>query len=224
MKKIITVIMSLTITALVTAPALAEGKTSDPNLSIGFGLTGGLASAWQHTGEGRWDAGYNFGAGLILEKMFTSRLGIHTGFWYIEARADMHMDNMKIETILRTLTLPLYLLVSANKGIFSLNFLFGVDISQIIESRLHTDDPGAIHSDAYITQHLRPSQIGIAMGFNFKFRVRKFVDLFFGVIGDFYATNLMKEHDNYNDYAHLYDARLTMGVLFRTNIFPIPEK
>lgn len=202
----------------------AAEKTNSPNISLGFGITGGYSSAWQHTGDGEWGIGYNYGGGIIVEKMFTNLLGIHSGLWFTESRDELKMDGVKMDTILRTLTFPLYLIVSVNKGIFSLNYLVGINVSQIIDCYIYNNEKSTENKSAYVLNYISPYQLGIATGLNLKFRVSKHVDYFLGIIGEFYGTNFWRTNDHWNDYGHIYNARMQMGVLFRTNIFPIPEK
>ncbi|HOO73299.1 MAG TPA: porin family protein [Spirochaetota bacterium] len=204
----------------------ADEQKGDPNVSFGIGITGGISSVWQRVGDTKWNLGYCYGAGFIVEKMFSNRLGIHSGLWYLQSAVTMEMPDNEADSdaAMHLLTVPLYLIVAANRGIFSFNFLTGMDLTALVACTTHTDTDLVNNKTADVKKYLTPYQFGLAMGMNFKFRVAKFIDLYIGVIGDFYLSSLDKDHGGSDYYSHMYDARATMGVLFRTNIFPMPDK
>jgi hypothetical protein len=221
-KSIILVILCL---SLVLPAALLAGEAKpDPNVSYGFGVTGGYSSIWQRIGgENDWDWGYCAGGGFVVEKMFTNTLGIHGGVWYLYSNVNMDVD-VKAWAVMHAISFPLYLIVSANKGIFSFNFLTGLDVTVIADCTIETDSNDVPNKTASVLKYLSPAQFGLALGFNFKFRVAKYVDYYFGFIGDFYVSSLEQRHEGYDSYAHIYDARLITGVMFRTNLFPMKKK
>ena len=205
---------------------MADEPQPDSNVSFGFVLTGGYTSIWQRIGsENDWGWGYLAGGGFVFEKMFTNRLGIHTGLSYIYSMTNLDPgDDIHAQATMHSLMAPLYLIVSANRGIFSFNFLTGLDILVITDCSMHGDSDMLPNKTAAVTQYLCPAQFGLAAGFNFKFRVAHYVDYYFGFIGDFYVSSLERRHEGYDSYGHIYDGRLMTGVLFRTNLFPMPEK
>jgi hypothetical protein len=204
----------------------AKHSSGDPNVSFGPAITGGYTSIWQRTGDNQWDWGYCYGAGFIVEKMFTNRLGIHSGLWYLNSTTNMKpgKDAPDSWAIMHSLTMPLYLIVAATKGAFTFNFLAGLDVGVIVDCTIHTNSDSFPNKTGEVKKYLSPYQFGLALGMNFKFRVAKYVDLFFGFIGDFYVTSLERKHEGRDSYGHIYDGRAMMGVLFRTNIFPMASK
>ncbi len=226
----------LAVAAILTSASLAYAedtaikKPNDPNISFGLGGSAGIFNAAASTGSNRYKPDFGYGWGLIVETMFTNTIGLHTGLWYQQINILMEMKSTttgntnELTSTANTLSVPLTLIASFNKGIFSFNFLPGIVFMYLIDDTIKSKDPTPSGSStADVTRYMGHAQFGFCVGMNFKFRVARYFDIFVGFMTDFYVTDLITEdnHDNSNRYDHLYGTKLLMGFLFRTNLYPM---
>jgi len=207
------------ISIIFSGNAYSEEKI--PNLSIGVVFEGGLNDLYTRDIEGfeSEGPGYNFGGGLVIEKMFSNRFGFNTGFIYNYSTVDFTMDTIEAEWENHILSIPFRLITSFNSGIFSFNLLTGIRYSHVFNSEM-TDKKDAATDDGL--RHVDSNQLAINAGINLKFRVGKYHDLFIGIETNFYPTDLVRNHGSYYDESmHYYNANITAGYMIRTNIFPI---
>jgi hypothetical protein len=197
------------------------GRGNDPNVSFGIGGSFGYFNVYTKGGGGDWDSGISYGGGFVFEKMFSNRLGIHSGMRYQEARFGFTDDDEEENIVMRSYAVPLYLITAANGRKFSLNVLTGFTFSHIGKvTLLENSDTGS--PDVDLLQYMEYNQVALSAGLNLKFRIGRFVDFFIGSIGDFHITKLLNENaDGGQD--HIYNIRGITGILFRTNLFPISE-
>lgn len=175
-----------------------------------------------------WEPGLSINAGLIFEKMFTNRLGIHSGFWFMHGRinftspadgtggfstSDAYVD-------ISTLVIPADLIVSFNAGFFSFNLLTGLSFEQIIQSRMKVNDWPADPKDNDFLLEMNYFQIGLDIGFNLKFRVGRFTDLFLGAKGQMMLLPIMKDDNGGDNDNFSYNVQAFAGVMFRMSLFP----
>jgi len=192
--------------------------------NISFGLAGsfGMFNAFSTDDDMSWNMDYGWGAGFIVEKMFSSHFGIHSGFWYTDARIgfDSNSDGFVTTdayTQFSSISMPLDVISSFNISFFSVNFLSGITFAQIMESKMYYTDAG-VEKTVDVLYDMNYFQFGINLGLTFKFRVGKFTDIFFGEIFDLYLLDTVQ--DSNNGKSNLYDLRSVAGFLFRTDVFP----
>jgi hypothetical protein len=217
-------------------PVLADNEPeSPPNASFGFAGSFSGYNAWErkkgdsHT---RYDFAPGYGGGFIFEKMFNNLLGIHSGLWVNRFNLDMKIKNRFnpfsidplafISTKLKisgwSITFPLCLITSINASFFSFNILSGIQYTHMVKSEMKLNNPLMSykrHLD--LLPYLSQPQFGFNLGIMLKFRVAQFVDLFAGVMGELYVTELVKGN---SDFSLLFDLKALAGVMFRTNVFP----
>lgn len=217
-------VFPLLIAVLIAAPVLAE-EESAPNASFGFSFTSGYYDHWQKAGEGTWYEGKCYGGGIVIESMFTSHFGVHGGvsFIYAEIKGKSFYAGQRIDFRFTSfsMSVPLCLMTSINANNFSFIILTGFTFSQIMMTRMETSNPAAPNNSDDLLPYLNPSMVAVTGGFLFKFRSSNYTDFFVGLISDFYFTDLMEKMDG--QVIHPYDIRAVVGILFRTNIFPMNE-
>ena len=203
--------------------SLANTKTK-PNVAFGVAGFGGVFNAVASEGSNEFKVGAGYGGAIIVEAMFTNRLGIHSGIWFTEFNNKYYFQGVKktwIDFLGRKLNLPIYLIVAFNKGIFTLNLLTGINVGYIFQSKLSQDDPILGHDQIDVIEDIGHYQVGLGFGLNFKFHLMQFSDIFFGITSEFYFTDLILERDGPDTYDHIYNAKFIVGFLFRTNLYPM---
>ncbi len=218
-KKTVTAVL---FSLLFIMPHILRADEIASNISIGPVITAGLNDLYMHNMENveSEGPGYNAGGGLAIEKMFSNRFGINTGLVYSYVNIDFLMDGTTdaIWTY-HMITIPFRLITSFNTENFSLNLLSGIKYTNIFKSEMKNESTSEI-DDSY--RFVTANQIALSAGINFKFRVGKYHDLFIGIEGDFYPTNMIRQKDSYySESMHHCSVNLTAGYLIRTNIFPI---
>jgi hypothetical protein len=216
-----------------------ETSEKPPNLSFGIAGSYGYYSGWVRN-KGSEDLHYSpapgYGGGVVVEKMFNNILGVQSGLWFNRFSIDLKMrqkpDPFSINSITGlipiklsinawSLSVPLSLITSLNASIFSFNILAGIKYTEIVESRVRIDNPLLSYKKNFdLVPYLNHPQFGFTLGFNFKFRITEFVDLFFGGMGELYVTELIRGN---SDITSLYAISALSGVMFRTNVFPMKE-
>lgn len=212
------------------ASDLNDNNTQSRNIS--FGLTGtagfnGFLSRGIDLDNNY--IGFSAGGGLVFEKMFSNRLGLHSGLVYRYMENDLMSEDpiepLDLNWSFHTLTIPFLMILAASTDSFSFNLLAGFSYINIFDSsiRNRSFSPGNLESQNALSV-INPHQVAVTAGINFKFKVSKFSDFFVGIIGDFNPTNLFRADHGENEYLHIYGARIMTGFMFRTDVFPIPKK
>ena len=200
----------------------AEEKHPGPNTSIGFAGSYGINSAYTVRGDDDWSLDNGWHGGLVFEKMFSNRIGMHSGFWYSDARYSFGKDVTDTSggyTHIKSLSLPLDLILAFNGSMVSFNILTGINLLHIIDAKMYFDD-GSDSAD--VLGDLNYFNMAFELGFQLKFRAGRFSDIFIGVTGDINMLNTVRNsHDN--DYFLLWNSRVTAGFLFRTDLFPFAD-
>jgi hypothetical protein len=205
---------------------ISEKKVEEPNISFGLVGTFGTQFPVVLYGPIKFEPGISYGGGFVLEKMFTSRIGIHTGIYFTESISPFTMNffSNPDSSIMRmgSITIPVYFIGSFNKSFFSLQMLAGVTLTQILYSITSPNPPLATgNASSEAVYQLSQFMAGPGVGLNFKFRGSKYFDLYFGFISTFYFQNFLPRSPD--TYVFFYDVKLTAGFMFRTNLFPKPE-
>ncbi|MBP7736641.1 MAG: hypothetical protein KA369_11760 [Spirochaetes bacterium] len=215
-----------------------DGAESPPNASFGFAGSYGWYRNWERKGGDmimKYDFTTGYGGGLVFEKMFNNTLGIHSGLWFnnieliyrlktpiTSANIDlMSLYYTKLNIKGWTISLPLSLVTSLNASIFSFQIHTGIKYTHIVTSEMTHNNPvlKIYKKKMDMLSLINQSQFGITVGLFFRFRTAPFVDLFFGAEGELYVTELLRTNSN---LAHLFGLTGQAGMMFRTNIFPIP--
>ena len=202
---------------------IPEKKEVEPNISFGLVGTFGTQFPVVLYGPIKFDPGISYGGGFIIEKMFNSRVGIHTGLYFTQSHTTLTMNyfsTSKSEMMRAgSISMPVYFIGSFNKSFFSLQMLVGVTLTQFLYV-ITTPIPGG-NASAEALKDISQFMAGPGVGLNFKFRVAKYFDLNFGFITTFYFQNFLPHSPD--TYSFFYDAKATAGFMFRTNLFPKPD-
>jgi hypothetical protein len=200
------------------------------NYSFGFTGTAGLSDMLPRDSDVETDnPGITAGGGLVFEKMFTNHLGLHSGLVYRYIENNIFVDDivnpLEAEWTFHTLTIPFLMILSANMDSFSINLLAGFSYINIFDSTIKNQSSIVYDMDEQkALSVINPHQAAATAGINLKLKLTRFSDGFFGVIGDFHPTSLFRSDHGNNEYLHIYGGRIMTGVMFRTDLFPIPEK
>ncbi len=244
MKALAAICMTIILTGGIVRSARTDDDTNAarPHAAFGFAVSAAEYNAWERKkseNHERYKFAPGFGGGFVFEKMFNNTLGLQSGIWVNRIGVDMSMKqplnplsynsnnllsyliamNFKVDAW--SIGIPFALVTSLNASIFSFNILAGLKYSQIVETKLKFNPLMRLMALASYTDlmpYMNNPQIAFTLGINFKFRVGRFVDLFFGCGGGLNVTELTKGNDN---IALLFDVNIAAGLMFRTDVFPI---
>lgn len=234
---IISLLSSVLIICTISPARANGGNDTPPNASFGIAGSFGEYSAWERKkGETHMRYGFApaYGGGLVFEKMFNNLIGIHSGLWFNRFSIDMQMKEswkwtsvdpmsfvpMKMLVTGWSVSVPLSLLISLNASFFSFNILAGIKYTHIVDTDIKLKSFMLTYRRHFdLLPYINQPQFGFTLGITFKFRVARFIDLFVGGIGGLSVTEFIREGD---DVSLLFDLTTTAGVMFRTNLFPIP--
>jgi hypothetical protein len=239
MKHLIICLLTAALLLGVVLPVRADDKTDpSPNASFGFAGSYGWYNNWQlKPGDMnmKTESAPGYGGAFIFEKMFNNYLGIHGGFWFNQMNMvllikgnnnsgstdPMSLFYTRMDISSWTISFPLSLVTSLNASFFSFQIHTGIKYTQILTSEMTNNNPylTVFRSHMDMMSLINPTQFGFTLGLFFKFRTPGYVDLFFGAEGELYVTQLIKEN---NDITHLFALTIQAGIMFRTNVFPIP--
>jgi hypothetical protein len=211
---LITIITLILLFPAIAYPEAAEGKT--PRVSMGAGaFFGRFHAIIRGDTEEKWEGGNGYGGGLIFERMFNDRFGIHSGIWYFESSMTItsDYDDYSMEARSLSLSIPFYLITSFNFQSFALEILSGFNFTYITETYLYEGSRGSGRS-TNVRPFINNFQIGLGGGVQFKYRITRFIDIFIGALGERYLTSFVAADDRTTQY--LYDIRLQSGVMLRT--------
>ncbi len=211
------------------ASDLNDNNNRSRNIAFGFTGTAGINGLLPRKSDIKSDApGLTAGGGLVFEKMFTNRLGFHSGAVYRYIENDFHSNDanqIDASWSFHTITIPFLMIISGNTESGSINLLAGFSYINIFDSTIKNTDSLIydVESEKALSR-INPHQVAATVGINMKVQVTKFSDFFAGIIVDFHPTNLFRADHGKNEYLHIYGARVMTGFMFRTDLFPIPKK
>ncbi len=201
-------------------------EQSRPNVSIGPVVSGGLYNYYLYKKEDipleSFETGKHLGGGVALQKMFSNRWGIDSGFFYtfrtitfsLKGTPDMFQWEDQV------ISMPLRIITSFNHSSFSLNLLTGVKYSHLFKRSFKFKSSGK-DGPRGVIEGMNANQMALSLGMHFKFRVGKYHDLFFGIEGDGNFTADLRTDTFLKKTIHYYHGSLVAGYLMRTNFFPI---
>ncbi len=216
----------LLIGVTLAASDLNDNNNRSRNIAFGFTGTAGINGLHPRKSDIKSDnPGLTAGGGLVFEKMFTNRLGFHSGVVYRYIESDLKDDAVNLldaSWSFHTITIPFLMIISGETESGSINLLAGFSYINIFDSTLKNRDPYTASGKAL--SEINPHQVAATVGINMKLQVTKFSDFFAGIIVDFHPTNLFRTDHGNSEHLHLYGARIMTGFMFRTDLFPIPKK
>jgi len=227
----------ISIVIILSAPTLLPGAVEMPAPNVSMGLSGTLgrydiySQNNSSSSKMKWDTGPGYGGGLIFEKMFSNRFGVLSGLHYIDFRLSAsEIDSTtggkaRYELRSRGLGMPLYLETSFSSPSVTLSFLAGFSFFHLFDSKITVDSGGAT-TRGNILIYINENQAALSGGIMIKFRVGAFTDLFVGGIAEYSLMNFFSDNARGGDdeVNYLYNYRGIMGIMVRTNIFPILGK
>lgn len=204
-----------------------DNQQDIPKAFFGAGADSGYYDVNHKRGNGKWDPGFGVGGGIIFENMFNPIFGIHSGIWFSYIEMDFTMEDSGDESSTETteeqekgvvksnfLTMPFYLLTSADFNFICISLLTGFNFSYITESFLSMKDEAGINRSTSILQYVGHYQIGAGGGLEIKIRITRFTRLFITGTGEYYFTELIDADPVMSDY--LFDFRVRAGMLLCT--------
>ncbi|MCX8125359.1 MAG: hypothetical protein N3F66_14520 [Spirochaetes bacterium] len=201
------------IIAFLYTPIFAQ--TSYQNFIFGFGISGGINDVWHLSGseEGKtvkWKPGISVGGGLLLENMFSSVFGIHSGLFYTYHQNKLKFGNTPDEKLVNnnhSFTIPLYLISSFGKKL-RFDFLYGLNYMHIFYNTMSNN-----HNSTTGIKYINYNLFGCGLQLRLAIPFDRFTYIYVGPHGLFYFSNVI-ESTNWRDY--LYSIQLDIGMLFKT--------
>lgn len=225
------------ITAIILMPGVSlfasdlnDNHNQSRNISFGFTGTAGLTGLLSNSSDIENDKpGFTAGGGLVFEKMFTNRLGLHSGITYRYIKDYIAVENVpdpdELAWSFHTLTIPFLMILSANAKNSSFNLLAGISYINILDSTIKKRSSFVSDMESQkALSFINPHQVAATVGFNLKFKVTRFSDFFAGIIIDFHPTNLFRTDHGHDEYLFMYGGRIMTGFMFKTDLFPTPKK
>ncbi len=175
-------------------------------LSFGVGaLAGTYDVADPGDGPGAIDSSTALGGGLVFESMFGRHFGIHSGLWYSMIKFEYEEgESANIQGV----SLPFMLLASADWRRLSFGLLAGFNLTHYLAASMNFDG-----SDTDVLNYINSTQFAVAGGFEIKFAIGRFTDLFVSLTGERCLTTFSNGEESSD---HLYGAAIRSGVLFKT--------
>lgn len=187
----------------------AADSPSAPRVSLGIGGTYGISDVYDPAGgAGDLEEARFAGGGIIIEHLWSGRLGIHTGLWYTRSTYT-YEENMKARG--NAINLPLYCLLSFRGSRLALELMAGFKFMYLFDIEYTNRNTG---STIDVTNFVNYEQVTVDGGFSVKFALTRFVDVFVSLIGEFALTSF--SNMSAGGYDRLYGAGVQSGVLFRT--------
>ena len=204
---------------LLFAPISLMANQISNNTSFGFGINSGMYSAITIEGDTKWTPGLGFGFDVVAIRMLSNDFGLYSGLSFVKAKKTMKMieQNGEFEVYLDwyQIQFPLLFATSFNGKNLSFELLYGFKLAQTVKLSLEEKNSGNSTDILYETSYMN---FGISLGFNLKYRVANFNDIYIGITSDFYPNDVIKGDSRSSSYS--YNARLNAGFLFRTHLFP----
>ncbi len=200
----------------------AEENEKTPDMSIGINANFGSFDIYQKNMDLDIKPGIYTGGGISLEKQIHGILNAGSGIQYRYFNSDFIMEDkipeFESRWTMQTINIPFLLILSFSGGESALNLVGGVVYSHIFYSVMKTDAnvPLPKYNDD-VERFTNSNQIGLTGGIVFKIKSTKYTDFLFGVMGEYYPTNLLSDS---SDELHMINYSFTTGYMFRANIFP----
>jgi len=223
MKKFLTAILFLLLLPQVFLIAGENEKT--PDMSIGITANFGSFDLYKKNMDLDIKPGIYTGGGLAIEKQLYGILSIGSGIQYRYFNTDFTMGDTSPEYESRwtfqSMNIPFLLILSFSGGESALNLVGGVVYSHIFYSVMTTDAdvPLPMYHDN-VERFTNSNQVGLTSGVVFKIRSTKYTDFMFGVMGEYYPTNLLSDAGDSDNRLNMINYSFITGYMFRTNIFP----
>jgi hypothetical protein len=196
-----------------------------PDVSIGINANFGTFDMYSDKMELENKPGLYTGGGITIEKMLTGLFGIGSGIQYRYFNTDFVMPDAVPEFdatwTFQSINIPFYMILTLSGGETSLNLAAGVVYSHIFYSKMKADTsvPLAVYEDN-VLRLTETNQIGLTAGIIFKVKATQYTDFMFGVMGEYYPTNVLYNAGHSKDKLNMINYSFTTGYMFRTNIFP----
>ncbi|PKL35684.1 MAG: hypothetical protein CVV44_19320 [Spirochaetae bacterium HGW-Spirochaetae-1] len=229
MKRTLKGIFALFIVCYFSTSVFASKIPIGPDLAFGLGGSFGVYNALAVKGDGmKYHPDFGYQGGLIMEKMFSNRYGIHTGFWFTYGTISFDMTDTS-GTIpdaafdFMSVSVPALFIFSFNAKKVSLNLLSGFTLNHFIYSHMRYTDSTNVDHSSDVLHYLNYVNVAVTAGFNIKFHVSQFSDFFIGILGDFNCLEMLRDTHG-DDMSYVYSGRVISGVMFRTDIFPMMKR
>jgi hypothetical protein len=215
----------ITFIILISMPSVflsAEENKKAPDMSIGINANFGSFDLHQKNMDLDVKPGIYTGGGISIEKQVYGILNAGSGIQYRYFNTDFIMKDKIPEFegrwTMQSINVPFLLILSLSGGESALNLIGGVVYSHVFYSVMKTDAnvPSSEKKDN-VQRFTNSNQIGLTGGIIFKIKSTKYTDFLFGVMGEYYPTNLLSDS---SDRLHMVNYSFTTGYMFRTNIFP----
>jgi len=225
MKKIFIAFIILTTLSGALPGATVNKNEKVPDVSIGINGNFGSFNMYNSNINIDNQPGLYTGGGLSIEKMIYDNFGIGSGIQYRYFNTNFVMDymgtNYNAKWTFQSVNIPLLMLFSLSGGDSGITIAGGVIYSHIFYSMMTTDTTLPIDtSKDNALKYISTDQVGAAAGIILKFKATEYTDLVFGLMGEFYPTNLLYKGKSSNEKLNMFNYSLTTGWMFRTNIFP----
>ncbi len=226
MKKKIFILLLLISLPDVFLSAQDNGKA--PDMSIGINGNFGSFEIYQKNMDLEIKPGIYTGGGISLEKEIYGILSIGSGIQYRYFNTDFTMEDeipvFDIRWTFQSINIPFLMILSFSGGESALNLIGGVVYSNIFYSVMTTDAKTPEDEDRDdVERFTNSNQIGLTAGIVFKIKSTKYTDFVFGVMGEYYPTNLLNDVGDTGEKLSMINYSFTTGYMFRTNIFPGSE-
>jgi len=217
MKKIFLTFIFFTILSgsLINAEESDDGKVPD----ISIGITGNVGSfdVYDKNMDLNTKPGIYAGGGLSLEKniygIFNFGSGLQYRYFYIDFAIEDDTTTFDATWTFQAINIPFLFILNFSGGESALNLIGGVVYSHIFYSVMESD---GVEDNA--RRFTDTNQIGLTAGMVFKIKATEYTDFLFGVMGEYYPTNLL--YNAGGDHLNMINYSLITGYMFRTNIFP----
>ncbi len=200
---------TVTLAILLCASAVIgaeEPASSASRVSFGLGaLAGTYDVANAGDGPGAIESSFAMGGGLVFESMMSRHFGIHSGLWYSMIEFNYQEEG---SAKIQGLSIPFMLLASADWRRLSFGLLAGLNLTHYLMASMNFSG-----SDVDVLKYINNTQFGVAGGFEIKFSVGRFTDIFVSLIGERCLTTFSGGKESSD---HIYGAVIRSGVLFRT--------
>ncbi|HNX24947.1 MAG TPA: hypothetical protein PKG60_12945 [Spirochaetota bacterium] len=195
-----------------------------PDVSIGINANIGSFDLYDKNVNLGTKPGLYTGGGISLEKMIYTNFGIGTGIQYRYFNADFVMDDgattYDATWTFQTINIPFLMILSFSGGETALNLAGGIVYSHVFYSVMETDSDAVLKKEDNVLRFTNTNQIGLTAGILFKIKATEYTDFVFGIMGEYYPTNLLYHAGDSGDRLNMTNYSLTTGYMFRTYLFP----
>lgn len=218
MKKIFLTFFIIAILSITQLKAEESNDGRIPDFSMG--ITGNIGSfdVYDKNMDLDTEPGLYAGGGLSFEKniysIFNFGTGIQYRYFYLDFVMEEDTTTFDASWTFQSINVPFLFILNFSGEESALNLIGGVVYSRIIYSVMEADGMED-NADRFTTTN----QIGITAGIVFKLKATEYTDFIFGVMGEYYPTNLLYDAGDSGDNLNMINYSLITGYMFRTNIF-----